>query len=322
MSVYTPLCLADIQPLLREYAIGRPLQMEGISDGVDNSNFFLVTERGRYVLTLVEDSQQAKTVEHTLRLMAHLVKRAIPAPHPVADRQGRVLHALRERPSLIATCLPGAHVLHPTPDQCRQVGELLGRIHLAGQDFTQPRPNPMGQPAWRMLIERLAPVLAQNDPPAATLIAATMTRLELGFLQSDLPCGVCHGDLFPDNVLFAEGSLVGVIDFHYACRERWLYDLAIALVAWGFTADGVFLPDHHQAIITGYQRARNLTAAELSWKNAALCAAALRFLLTRLRDWYFLRQGRQVTRKSPDPFLRRLHFFSALPDPDAWPGGE
>ncbi|MBF0427071.1 MAG: homoserine kinase [Magnetococcales bacterium] len=308
MSVYTPLTLADLAPLLPDAAIGHPRQLTGIAGGVDNSNFHLITDRGRFVLTLVEDPDQAARVDHLLRLLTHLAKAGIPAPHPAHDDQGRPCRWLQGKPLLIVEHLPGTHPLDPTPDQCAQTGALLGRLHLAGLDFPAPQPNSMGATAWRSLLARVQPILLRTDPPTANLLAGEMALLEDGFLKSDLPNGICHGDLFPDNVLFTDDRLTGVIDFHYACRERWLYDLAITLVAWGFDATGGFLPDHFYALLTGYQEIRPLTMEERSWQNAALRAASLRFSLTRLRDWLFPRIGANVTRKSPDPFLRRLRF--------------
>ncbi|MBF0154044.1 MAG: homoserine kinase [Magnetococcales bacterium] len=308
MSVYTSLSMADIQPLLQDYAIGQPLRLEGISAGVDNSNFYLTTDQGRFVLTLVEDPDQAAAVDHLLRLTTYLADRCIPAPRPIADRHGQTHHALRGRPVLLVTHLPGIHLEAPTPDHCARVGALLGRIHLAGEGFPDPRPNPMGPVAWHALFKRMQPLLERDEPTMARLIANELATLDNGFFRSALPSGVCHGDLFPDNVLFVEQGPVGVIDFHYACRERWLYDLAIALVAWGFDPAGRFLPDHFQAMVTGYHAVRALTMQEISLENEALRAASLRFLLTRLRDRLFPRSGAQTTRKSPDPFLKRLLF--------------
>ncbi|MBF0137764.1 MAG: homoserine kinase [Magnetococcus sp. DMHC-1] len=309
MSVYTPLSVADLEPFLQGYAIGRPLRLEGILLGVDNSNFFLDTEQGRFVLTLVEDAIQARDMEHLLRLTTWLADRHIPAPRPLPDRHGQLLHQIQSRTALLVTCLPGAHALAPTPAHCTQAGALLARIHLAGQDFPNPRPNPMGPPACRRLLERLQPVLARDDPTTLDLLTTELTTLEESFFRLDLPGGVCHGDLFPDNVLFADLVPVGVIDFHYACLERWLYDLAIALTAWGFDANGNHLPDQFAALEQGYQTVRPLTREENLWKNAASRAASIRFLLTRLRDQAFPRQGQTITHKSPAPYLKRLQFF-------------
>ncbi|MBF0369273.1 MAG: homoserine kinase [Magnetococcales bacterium] len=308
MSVYTRVTPEDLTHWLPRFDIGQLHRLEGISDGVVNTNYRLLTDQGKYILTLVEDPREARGLPYSTFLLSHLAKRHIPCPLPVADRKGIVLQQLKERPTLIVTLLPGRSPQTPTPRQCHTLGEMLAKLHQAGRDFPKQRPNPMGDGMLTRIFAQLQPLLEKQDPATAALLQEEMVAMTKEFAAKSLPMGVCHADLFPDNTLFEGDRLTGVIDFHYSCQERWVLDLAITLNAWCLNDQGE--PDQHRlgALWEGYRTLRPLEPQEMAALNLALRAAALRFSLTRLKDQLFPRQGDQVTRKPPKAFLNRLRF--------------
>lgn len=313
MSVYTPVTLAEASDFLAAYPIGPPLSLTGVAEGVVNTNYRLTTAQGRYILTLMEDPRQGEELPHIVALLNHLAGRAIPCPAPVHDRRGAAIGLLHGKAALLVTHLPGSHLLNPDPQQCRQVGAMLARMHLAAADYPAPlRPNPMGLERWRILLLDLAPLL---DRPTAELLHEELAHTEAAFLPLPLAQGCCHLDLFPDNVLFDGAALTGVIDFHYAGAERLVYDLAVTLDAWCYRPDGACQEAHWHALLAGYQRHRPLPEAERAALGDALRAASLRFALTRLHAQRLPRSGPEVTRKAPQEFLDRLHWQRTHPLP-------
>ncbi|MEG3639946.1 homoserine kinase [Magnetococcus sp. PR-3] len=312
MSVYTTIDLAELTPFLARHDIGDPLNLEGISEGVVNTNYRLTTSRGIYILTLVE-SGQSDYLPWMLALLAHCRERGLPCPLPIADHNGQILHTLKALPTTLVSFLDGSSPEAPTPGQAWQVGRLLARLHHSAQSFDYPRQNPLGPPEWGAILSQLTPLLTQ-DQEIQTLLQKTLNESEtVLFCHKTLPMGIGHADLFPDNTLFDGEVLTGAIDFHYACTLPWIYDLAITLCAWGFDETGEPLPKMLKEVWRGYAEARPIDPEELAILPMAMRAAALRFTLTRMRDFHFPRPGDQVTRKDPEPFLRRLRWLDENP---------
>ncbi|MBF0159797.1 MAG: phosphotransferase, partial [Magnetococcales bacterium] len=237
-----------------------------------------------------------------------LSKNGIPCPVSIADNDGQVLQRIHDKPALLVTRLPGESPVMPRSTECYQAGELLAAIHLTDQNGLPHLDNLNGLSQWRRLTTQLSPALTQQQPQWLQQIATELARLSSGFFHKSLPTGLCHSDLFPDNTLFVRGQLTGVLDFHFACHERLIYDVAILMNAWGFEANGSPCRDNLHALWQGYCSRRCPTAAEIEALNDALRAAALRFLLTRLRDHHFPRHGSQVLRKPPEEYQQRLTF--------------
>ncbi|MBF0124901.1 MAG: homoserine kinase [Magnetococcales bacterium] len=308
MSVYTQVGLPELVTLLERYPLGTLVSLSGMTNGIDNSNYRLETSGGVYVLTLIENSAQVERLPQLLALLTHLSKNAIPCPLPIADNSGQLLQQLAGKPALLVNLLPGCSPTAPTAGECYQVGQLLANIHRVGQHFSPQPSNLNGLPQWRMLLDRLRPLLFEQQPELLRQIEQEIDRLSDGFFNQSMPAGLCHSDLFPDNSLFVDGKLTGVLDFHFACHEQLIYDVAIMINAWGFQADGSPNLDRLRALWQGYCALRPPVTEELVAFNDALRAAAMRFLLTRLRDRYFPRTGQQVLRKPPEEYLTRLQF--------------
>jgi len=307
MAVYTEIADEEVQAFAGEYDIGRVVALKGIAEGIENSNFLLVTDRGPYILTLYERRVKVDDLPFFLGLMEHLASRGIPCPTPVHGRDGRALRRLAGRCAAIVTFLRGMWPKRPTPQHCRPLGEALARLHLAGGDFAMRRPNDLSVGGWRPLFEASARSADAVAPDLAAELQGELATLERRWPQA-LPTGVIHADLFPDNVFFEGERLSGLIDFYFACTDFLAYDVAVCINAWCFEADGSFNITKARHLVAGYETVRPLTEAERAALPLLARGAALRFLLTRLYDWINTPKAALVTPKNPLEYLQKLRF--------------
>ncbi|MBI1364854.1 MAG: homoserine kinase [Alphaproteobacteria bacterium] len=307
MAVYTPISEDVLARAIARYDLGALERFEGIAEGVENSNFHVFTSRGRYVLTLFEKRVRADDIPFFLALMEHLAARGAPAPAPIADRRGVVLQEIAGRPAVFAAFLPGAARMQPGPADCRALGETMARLHAAGADFPRLRPNDLGPEGWRALADKCRNRADECAPGLAGLIDDEISFLRAAWPEN-LPSGVIHADLFPDNVFFcAEGRISGVIDFYFACTDALAYDLAVSLNSWCWQGRE-WRSANRDAMIAGYESVRSLTHAERTALPLLLRGAALRFLLTRLHDFLHQVEGAVVTVKDPLEYRDLLLF--------------
>jgi homoserine kinase type II len=316
MAVYTHVDQASLDAFVAVYDLGRPLALEGISEGVENSNFRLVTERGRYILTLYEKRVDPDDLPFFLDLMDHLAARGVPCPTPIRARDGAALQRLCGRPAAIVSYLAGASVRRVEAAHCAALGQALARLHVAGADFRQVRPNTLSVTSWRGLFEacRGADQLLAG---LAREIETELDALERAW-PGDLPHGVIHADLFPDNVFFAREALTGIIDFYFACVDIVAYDVAICLNAWCFEPDGAFNITKARLMLKAYRAERPFADHELEALPLLARGAALRFLLTRLFDWQNRVEGALVAIKDPLEYLYKLRFHRGVSGPGAY----
>ena len=306
MAVYTDLSDAELDGLLADYDLGPALAFKGIAEGVENSNFLLETPAGRFILTIYEKRVASADLPFFMAVMERLAAAGIPAPRPVALRDGGVLASVRGKRAAIITFLNGLSPRRPNAAQCRALGTILARMHVALDGFAMSRPNALGPTAWAPLIQ---PHLPLAEHLRAGLAAAIESDLKLvSDWRSGLPQGVIHADLFPDNALFLGDTISGVIDFYFACTDALAYDVAVCLNAWCFEADRSFNITKGQAIIAGYESVRPLGAAERAALPALARGAALRFFATRLHDWANTPEGALVKRKDPLEYADKLEF--------------
>ena len=301
MSVFTTVEQDELVKFLRHYQAGTLVAFEGISDGIENTNYFVTTDRQRMVLTLFETHTHDE-MGYFLNLMAHLAEHAIPSAHPVLDTDGQYLRTLNGKPAALVARLEGKSIDRPTTEQCALLGAILARLHLAGSEFSERRDNGRGHD-WR--VTTAAKLNTHIDPDAAAMLRAEVQYQDAHRFDT-LPGGVIHADLFRDNVLWDDGTLSGIIDFYYACDDAWLYDVAVAVNDWCVTDVGELDPQRLDVLISAYHDVRPITAAEAAVWPAILRAAALRFWLSRLHDWHFPRPGEIVHRKDPAVFERIL----------------
>jgi homoserine kinase type II len=307
MAVYTDVSAEDLGRFLAGYALGELKSYKGIAEGVENSNFLVHTGTGHYILTLYEKRVAAGDVPFFLALMEHLAARGITCPQPVKDRNGAALGMLCGRPAAIVTFLDGMWMRRPDAGHCAAVGEALARMHLAGADFPGRRRNALSVTDWRPLFEQAAERADGVQQGLRALIEQELALLEKSWPR-DLPQGVIHADLFPDNVFFLSDKLSGLIDFYFACTDTLAYDVAVCLNAWCFEPDHSYNVTKGRNLLTSYIRTRALSAAERDALPRLARGAAMRFLLTRLVDWLNVPPGAMVRPKDPREYVRKLRF--------------
>ncbi|MBP0614505.1 homoserine kinase [Jiella mangrovi] len=313
MAVYTDVTEPELAEFLCRYDLGGLSSYKGIAEGVENSNFLLRTTGGTYILTLYEKRVNRSDLPFFVGLMEHLAEGGLSCPLPVHDRDGNALGELSGRPAAIFTFLDGMWTRRPSPYQCRAVGAALARMHESAKTFGLTRANGLAPCDWRPLYESCAGRADEVEPGLSAEIEAELSDFEAHWPQ-DLPKGVIHADLFPDNVFFLSGELSGLIDFYFACNDLLAYDLAITLGAWCFEQDGSYNVTKGRALIAGYASVRPLEEEEYD-KLPLLCrGAAMRFMLTRLYDWLNVPDDSFVTKKDPREYLKKLRFHRGVRD--------
>ena len=320
MAVFTSVSAAELTVWLGDYSLGHLVELQGISSGIENTNYFVTTSNGRFVLTLFE-ILSADELPFYLNLMAHLARHGIPCPNPVANRSNQFLGRLNGKPACIVSRLRGKSTAAPNNEQCAAVGAMLAQMHIAGQGFSQIMPNPRGA-AWRAATalqvrpfldaqqaELLDSEVALHVQPPQGGRRGVPDGLAVTLAQQDwtsLPQGVIHADLFRDNVLLEENRIGGLIDFYFACSDALLYDIAITVNDWCMHSDGTLDAAKTQALLRAYHAVRPLLGNEHHAWPLMLRVAALRFWLSRLFDKYLPRDGELINAHDPRHFERIL----------------
>jgi homoserine kinase type II len=317
MAVYTDVDDQALARFLADYDIGRLVAYRGIAEGVENSNFVLETEAGQFILTLYEKRVKPADLPFFLGLMDHLAGKDLACPTPIHRKDGGALGELCGRPAAIVSFLKGVWPRKVELGHCGPVGEALARLHVAGADFAIARANALGPAGWRPLYDSCAGRADEVEKGLAREIAAELDFLDQAW-PKDLPQGVIHADLFPDNVFFLDGRFSGMIDFYFACNDTLAYDLAICLNCWCFEADGSFNATKARRLVAGYASVRALSPAETLALPVLARGSALRFLLTRLYDWLNHPPGAFVRPKNPLEYAKKLRFHRAVPAPSAY----
>ena len=301
MAVFTSVSEAELRAWLGDYSLGQLLELQAIASGVENTNYFVTTSNGRFVLTLFE-RLAADELPFYLNLMAHLARHGIPCPSPVANRRNQFLGTLNGKPACIVSRLSGKSTATPDSAQCAAIGAMLGQMHIAGQSFSQIMPNPRGA-AWRAAT---APQVRHFlDAEQAALLDSEIP-LHAQQNWAALPQGAIHADLFRDNVLLEENRVGGLIDFYFACSDALLYDVAITVNDWCMNADGTLDMARAQTFLRAYHAVRPLLDSERDAWPLMLRVAALRFWLSRLFDLHLPRDGELVNAHDPRHFERIL----------------
>ena len=308
MAVYTDINEDELTEFLSDYSIGALQSYRGIAEGVENSNFMLHTEAGRFILTLFEKRVKKEELPFYLELMNHLAGKGISCPKPVKRKDGKMIGELVGRPATIVSFLEGVWLRKPNVEHCREVGKGMAEMHLAGLDFPLKRKNSLSIEAWR-------PLWNLSRGRAEELASGLVKEIdkELDYLESnwphDLPQGVIHADLFNDNVFFLNDHMSGIIDFYFACTDMLVYDLVIALNAWCFERDYSYNVTKSEAMLKAYCAVRPLQQNEIDNILVLARGAAIRFFLTRLYDWFNTPANSLVVKKDPLEYWRKLNFF-------------
>jgi homoserine kinase type II len=301
MSVFTTVTPEQLAVWLRNYSIGLLTDLHGILAGIENTNYFVTTTHGRFVLTLFEKLQPHE-LPFYLNLMAHLSSHGVPCPKPIANLRNQYLGELNGKPATIVTCLEGKPVLEPVAEHCERVGEVLAEMHMSGQTYPGYLENLRGPKWWSGAAQAVCPFL---NPDQEALLRAEI-RFQSQHRHDALPRGVVHADLFRDNVLFDGARVGGLIDFYFACVDALVYDVAITVNDWCMREDCTLDPLRAQALLSGYQRVRPFAPAERDAWPLMLRAGALRFWVSRLYDFHLPRPGALTHAHDPERFRRIL----------------
>lgn len=315
MAVFTPVTLDDLSQWIKQFPLGRALALKGIASGIENSNFFLTTERGEFVLTIFENLS-FEQLPFYIQLMRHLAAHGVPVPDPVANDAGDLVVALHGKPAVVVSKLDGASQMDPQPVHCAEVGAMLAKMHLAGRDFTLQQPNLRGLDWWIATVPKVVPHM---DPATGALLQSELAyqrEFAAGPVYAQLARGPVHADLFRNNVMFVGDKLTGCFDFYFAGWDTWLFDIAVTVNDWCIDlASGRLDVARTQALTRAYDAARPFTDAERQAWPAMLRAAALRFWLSRLYDLYRPRAAEMLTPHDPTHFERVLRERIAIPAP-------
>lgn len=316
MAVYTDVSADDLNRFVAGFDIGEVVLLEGIAHGTENSNFRLLTTTGPFVLTLYEKRVDPADLPFFLGLMRHLSEAGFPCPAPIPDRHGEFLHRLSDRPAAVVAFASGDWPREITASHCREVGAVLAKLHVAAAGFPMRRANDQALSAWRSVLANAAALADELRPGFADWISAEIAALEDGW-PAGLPTGIIHADLFPDNAFFADGAISGVIDFYFACNDALAFDIAICLNAWCFD-NGTLCPDRAEALTGGYETVRPLEPAEKTALPVLARGAAMRFLTTRLYDWFHSPEDVLAQRKDPLEFVPLIDCHRAVSDSTAY----
>ena len=317
MAVFTEVSESKAQELLTQLRLGDLVELQGIQGGIENTNYFLTSSVGTYVLTLFERLTHQQ-LPFYLHLMKHLAHHGIPVPDPVANSDGDILLTLEGKPAAVVNRLIGSSELAPTPQHCHAVGDMLARMHLAGKDYNRHQPNLRGLAWWNQTVPVVLPFLSNAQNSLIQSELAFQNHVAHSSAYAALPCGPVHADLFRDNVMF-EGigdalQLTGFFDFYFAGVDTWLFDLAVCLNDWCIDIDtGALHVDRTTALLAAYQKVRPLIGAERQLLNPMLRAGALRFWTSRLWDFHLPREASMLTPHDPTHFERVLRQRLAHP---------
>ena len=313
MAVYTEVAFSDAAALLHTLDLGDLTELRGIQGGIENTNYFVTSERDgatqEHVLTVFE-RLGFEQLPFYLHLMKFLAERGIPVPAPAANAKGEILHTVQGKPAAVVDKLRGRSDLAPGVSQCEAVGRMLARMHLAGRDFSMSQPNLRGLPWWNQTVPVVLPFLSPSQAGLIQSELAYQNHVASSPAYAALPRGPIHADLFRDNAMFEDGELTGFFDFYFAGCDTFLFDIAVCLNDWCVLHDedhdGSLDTPRSLALLSAYQAERPLSAAERSLLPALLRAGALRFWISRLWDLHLPREAAMLQPHDPSHFERVL----------------
>lgn len=317
MAVYTDISEVELGALLGEYDAGELLSYKGIAEGSENSNYLLHTSEAAYILTLYERRVDEADLPFFLGLMEHLAQHGVTCPLPVRRRDGEVISRIAGRPAALITFLEGMWLRRPTPQHCFEVAKAMAKLHLAARDFPLRRENALALDGWRDLWDMARARADEVEKGLGREVEKDLEELARSW-PSNLPSGIIHADLFPDNVFFLGGEVSGIIDFYFACNDLLAYDVATCLNAWCFEKDGAYNLTKGTALLEGYQSVRKLEPGEVAALPLLTRGSALRFMLTRLYDWLTIPDGALVNKRDPMEYVRRMRFHRQINSPSEY----
>jgi len=322
MAVFTQLTRQDIENFLTYYLLDELVSFEGITEGVENTNYKLYTGKLKkpYILTVFERRVNPRDLPFFMEYIDWLADRGIPCARPVRGKSNEMTYPIKGKPAAIIEFITGKNNPAISTSHLSQVGDLMAKMHLAAEGFPMTRRNVLSASGWRTLFSRFRSRADEIAPGLEHELEKELDFLDAHWPET-LPAGIIHADMFPDNVFFIEKEylqLSGVIDFYFACNDFWMYDLAIAMNAWCFDAEHHFVPDRAKALFAAYTYLRPLTNAEIQALPTLARGAAMRFIVTRCLDWLNRVPDAQIVPKDPMDYIARLRFHQTVKSASAY----
>jgi len=316
MAVYTKLSKIELNEFFTKYDLGKLLKYEGIKEGIENTNYFIQTEKGKYILTLYEKRVEEKDLPFFIGLMKNLYDKKFPSPKPIINKNGNYISDILKKKAAVVSFLDGRAKKILSPDDCCEVGISTATMHLITKNLSGKRENKLSVNSWRMLFNKVKNECSKIHTNLPNVIEKNLTEVEENW-PKDIPSGIIHADLFSDNIFFKSNKLSGIIDYYFACNDYYAFEIAICLNALCFEGDNAnlsFNVTKAKRFIDGYSSVRKLSDEEKNSLKVLCQGAAIRFLLTRVFDFLNLSDGALVKIKDPLEYLKRLEFHDNVKD--------
>ena len=313
MAVYTKIELEDLLEILEQYSIGNLIEFSGIKEGIENTNYYIRTNKGKFILTIFENRVDDKDIPFFVNIMSHLNKKHFFSPNPIQDNNKNIINEINKKKFIIVSFLEGKWKSKTNYNDCLKLGKCIADMHIKTTDFKQTRENSLSIKGWENLIKSCKTKITEIQ--LNKFGKDVLCEIEDSFeyckknWPANLPVGLIHADIFPDNIFFHKNNISGVIDFYFSCTDIIVYEIAIAMNAWCFGENDIFDPKKASNLIVGYNSKRKLTEEEFNSLSILSQGAALRFLLTRLYDWFNTPKNILIAKKNPNEYLNKLRFF-------------
>ena len=310
MAVFTKISDADAKTILQNYELGEFESLTPITQGIDNTNYILKTTSAKFIITIFEKRLHRADVGFFVELNTHLIKHNFTCPEILGDKQGQKIFEFAGKPGAIVEFLEGAQIDEVTTNEITQLGQTLGKLHKATAKFGESRHNDLGLKGCKKLFSAVEDKLDDFTPGLRAELSEDFKMLD-AYPPQKLPAGIIHADIFPDNVFFKNGQLTGIIDFYFSCYDHYILDLAIIVSAWCFKGNDIDA-ELFKTMLISYNSEREITTEEFQSLNTYLQFTALRFLMTRLYDYYNTPDDAIISVKNPQEYLDKLRFFKAF----------
>tara|TARA_B100000686_G_scaffold322164_1_gene375605 strand:- start:2208 stop:3176 length:969 start_codon:yes stop_codon:yes gene_type:complete len=312
MAVYTKLSKNNLNEFFLKYNLGKLLNYKGIKDGIENTNYFIEMEKGKFILTVYEKRVDKKDIPFFMSLMKNLYNSKFPSPEPIINKNGNYISEISNKKAAIVSFLDGSAKKNLTPSDCYEVGFNTAKLHLITKNLTGKRVNKLSINSWRKIYNKVKRNCSKIHPNLTEIIEKNLDEIENNW-PKNIPSGIIHADLFPDNIFFIGNKLSGIIDFYFSCYDFYAFEIAICLNALCFEGQKEnlsFNVTKAKKFIEGYSELRQLTEEEKQSLKILCQGAAIRFLLTRVFDYLNLTEGAIVKIKDPVEYLKRLEFHN------------
>ena len=316
MAVYTKLSENNLKEFFSKYNLGKLLNYKGLQEGIENTNYFIQTDKGKFILTIYEKRVREKDLPFFMGLMTNLFDANFPSPKPIINKNGNYITEILEKKAAVISFLNGSSKKNLSPDNCHSVGIQTAKLHMITKKLTVKRENRLSINSWRKFYKSVQKDCLKIHPNLTRIIEKNLDEIENNWPRN-IPSGIIHADLFPDNIFFKGNKLTGIIDFYFSCYDFYAFEIAICLNALCFEGQKEnlsFNVTKAKKFIDGYSSIRKLSQEEKKYLKILCQGAAIRFLLTRVFDYLNLIKGAMVKTKDPIEYLKRLEFHNSVND--------